>query len=95
MTRLHFVVEGQTEEEFVNSVIRPHLASRAIWADVRCVETGRRRGRIFRGGMLNYAKAKGDVVRWMKEDRQPDAYFTTMFDLYTLSLHKIDVHVDG
>lgn len=33
-TRLNFVVEGQTEETFVNQVMRPHLADRRIWAYV-------------------------------------------------------------
>jgi len=44
----------------------------------------RRRGKIHRGGLVSYARAKKDVVLWMKEDRNPDAFFTTMFDLYAL-----------
>ncbi len=31
-----------------------------------------------------YATAKKDICNWMKEDRKPDALFTTMFDLYAL-----------
>ena len=33
--RLHFIVEGQTEETFVNQTLRPHLAelSISIWAE--------------------------------------------------------------
>ena len=27
---------------------------------------------------------KGDLTRWMKQDRQPEAWFTTMIDLYGL-----------
>jgi hypothetical protein len=32
--------------------------------------------------MSTYARAKGDIERWLKEDRT--AYLTTMFDLYAL-----------
>ena len=42
--RLHCIVEGQTEEAFVNQVIRPHLAERSIWVCARQVLTSRRRG---------------------------------------------------
>lgn len=82
--RLNFVVEGQTEETFVNQVLRPHLAERRIWAYVRCVETSRKHGRKHRGGGRSYGLAKNDITRWLKEDQNPDARFTTMFDLYAL-----------
>lgn len=82
--RLNFVVEGQTEETFVNQVLRPHLADRRIWAYVRCVETSRKHGRKHRGGGRSYRLAKNDITRWLKEDGNPDARFTTMFDLYAL-----------
>lgn len=94
MIRLHMVVEGQTEEEFVNSLLVNHLGAYDISTDVRRVETSRRSARfrrsgtidakIFRGGLGGYEKAKGDLLRWMKEDQNSDAYFTTMFDLYAL-----------
>lgn len=84
MIRLHVVAEGQTEEELVNSVLADHLGAFDISVDVRCVETGRHKGKIHRGGMLDYRRAKKDLDLWMKEDRKPDAFFTTMFDLYAL-----------
>ena len=82
--RLHFIVEGQTEETFVNRVLIPHLATLSIWARARCVMTSRKRGIKFRGGLANYRLPKNDINQWMKEDRNPDARFTTMFDLYGL-----------
>ncbi len=82
--RLHFVVEGQTEETFVNRTLIPHLASYSVWGNVRSVMTGRKRGVIHRGGLVSYAKAKRDISLWMKEDQNPDTFFTTMFDLYAL-----------
>lgn len=82
--RLHFIVEGQTEETFVNIVLAPELARHEIWANARCVMTSRKHGVKRRGGLRNYAKAKNDIVLWMKEDDRPDSFFTTMFDLYAL-----------
>lgn len=86
MIRLHILVEGQTEEEFVNSVLTEHLGDFNISTDVRRVETSRdlKRSKIYRGGMSTYQRAKGDLERWMKEDRNQDSFFTTMFDLYGL-----------
>jgi hypothetical protein len=50
-TRLNFIVEGQTEETFVNRMITSHLATYSINVSVRCVTTGRKQGHVFRGGM--------------------------------------------
>ena len=82
--RLHFIVEGQTEETFVNLILIPHLARFSIWGDARCVMTGRKRGIKFRGGLSSYARARKDLVLWMKQEQNPDAFFTTMFDFYAL-----------
>lgn len=38
----------------------------------------------YRGGVISYEKAKNDIVCWLKEDRNSDVYFSTMFDLYAL-----------
>lgn len=84
MVRLNIIVEGQTEETFVNKMLGPHLGAFNIFVSARCVETGRKRGRIFRGGMISYLKAQKDIKLWMKEDKGGDARFTTMFDLYRL-----------
>ena len=84
--RLHFIVEGQTEETFVNRVLIPHLAMCSVWGKVRCVMTGRKRGITHRGGLKTYDMAKKDIIIWMKEDQNPDALFTTMFDLYALPI---------
>jgi hypothetical protein len=86
MIRLHILVEGQTEEEFVNSVLTEHLGDFNISTDVRSVITSRDRKKNinYRGGMSTYQKAKRDLERWMKEDNNSDSFFTTMFDLYAL-----------
>ena len=86
MIRVNMIVEGQTEEEFAHDVLEMPLAQRSLYLSVRCVETSRdkKRGKIYRGGLLDYNRLRGDLVRWMKEDQKPDARFTTMIDLYAL-----------
>src|SRR5579884_2227542 len=84
MVRLHIVVEGQSEETFVNQVLSSHLAGFAVYVDARSVETSRRRRTIHRGGVLDYGRLKRDVERWMREDTHEDCYLTTMVDLYRL-----------
>ena len=82
--RLHLIVEGQTEETFANRTLIPHLSHYSVWGNARSVMTSRRRGTIHRGGLVSYGRAKKDVMLWMKEDQNPDVFFTTMFDLYAL-----------
>lgn len=84
MIRLPAVVEGQTEETFVNTVLAPEFGSRNVFVDTHCVTTGRGDRRTYRGGLNKYEHLKRDLARWMKQDQQPDAWFTTMIDLYAL-----------
>lgn len=84
--RLNVVAEGQTEQNFVSRVLCGHLIRYDIISTARCVMTGRdnRRGRVYKGGMRNYDKAKNDLKKWMNEDKSRDCRFTTMFDFYGL-----------
>ncbi len=82
--RLNMVVEGQSEETYAKLEIVPHLSRFQVFASVRVVETGRRRGKTYRGGIRTYAKLKNDLCRWMKQDNHADVFFTTMVDLYGL-----------
>ena len=84
MTRLNLVVEGQTEEAFVRELLARHLAQYHVSCVARCVETGREGRHIFRGGVTTYQKLKADLNRWMREDDNRDAHFSTMIDLYGL-----------
>ena len=85
--RLNFVVEGQTEERFVNTVLRNHFADQSIVAVAHCVTTRRHRRQHhikYRGGLTTYRHARDDIRRWVREDASGNARFTTMFDLYGL-----------
>jgi len=84
MIRLHFVVEGQTEETFVNDLLAPALSRLNIFPDARCVQTGRKHGKVYKGGIINYIKLKNDIQRWLKQDKHLEARFTTMIDFYAL-----------
>ncbi len=82
ITRVNFLVEGETEETFVKKILAPHFALMNIICNARRVETGRKKGKIYRGGMTTYQKTKNDIKLWLNEDKS--AYLTTMFDLYAL-----------
>ena len=82
VVRVNIIVEGQTEETFVRDILSRYLANVGVYVIARCVVTGRKHNRIYRGGMTTYARAKGDIRRWLLEDSS--AYLTTMFDLYGL-----------
>jgi hypothetical protein len=86
MIRLNAIVEGQTEEAFVHAVLAEHLAQREVFIAVRCVETSRdkKQHKKYTGGLLDFGRARRDLLRWIKEDQKPEAWFTTMFDLYDL-----------
>ena len=72
--RLHFIVEGQTEETFVNQTLCPHLANFSIWVKARCVMTSRKCGVKRRGGIGKYAQAKKVIKTWIEEDQNQDIW---------------------
>jgi len=80
--RLYITTEGQSERKFADDVLRPHLAKFSIDVKSRVVLTNRKLGK--RGGILDFEKIHGDLQRLMREDRHPEARFTTMVDLYAL-----------
>jgi hypothetical protein len=80
--RLYITTEGQSERKFADDVLRPHLAAFSIEVKTRVVLTNRKLGK--RGGILDFEKIHGDLYRLMREDRHPEARFTTMVDLYAL-----------
>ncbi len=83
-TRLNVTAEGQTEERFVKDTLSPYLGKYNVSTDVRCVLTSKDKKKCYRGGLISYAKAKSDILMWLKEDNNSEARFTTMFDLYAL-----------
>jgi hypothetical protein len=89
MIRLHVTVEGATELRFLKDVLAPHLGEHGVFADAQSVLTSKdkRANKEYRGGFRRtdaYQTVKKDICIRMKEDRNADARFTTMFDLYAL-----------
>jgi hypothetical protein len=77
-SRLNITVEGQTELGFAKQVLAPHLLGFGWIVQCRALKSGKKRG-----GYTTYAKARADIIRWMKDE--PTAWHTTMLDLYGLS----------
>jgi hypothetical protein len=82
--RINIIAEGQTEMEFSKNVLNKFFIPQGIIVDSRCVQTAKSKLKTFRGGLLNYEKAKADIWRWIKEEKNSEPYFSTMFDLYAL-----------
>ena len=78
MIRLNIVVEGQTEEAFVNEVLQDHLQRLGIYATAILLRTSK----TGRGGVSTFAKIENQVSGLCKEDT--GAYVTTMLDYYGL-----------
>jgi hypothetical protein len=85
MIRLHFYVEGQTEQEYAVRVLRPHLASFGVqvMGAIRAA-SGRRHGQVNRGGGRRYRPMRNDLGNLLREHHHAEERFTTMFDLYAL-----------
>ena len=83
MTRLHVIVEGQTEEGFVKGLLAPHLQRHSVYANVILVPNrpGARQ-RKHRGGLGSFGALRKIIERKLYGDTT--AYTTTMFDYYGL-----------
>ncbi|WP_420637336.1 DUF4276 family protein [Candidatus Palauibacter sp.] len=81
MTRLIVHVEGQTEEQFVNELLAPHLYDHG-YASVgaRLLGNARQRGR--RGGVKSWQVVRKEITDHLKEDHGSLA--ATMVDYYGL-----------
>jgi Domain of unknown function (DUF4276) len=83
--RLNITTEGQTEMEFVKRYLADYLVNFGVVVHARCVMTSKNKFRKYRGGLLDYQRAKNDIINWIKEEHKNDnVFFTTMFDLYAL-----------
>ena len=82
--RLAVIVEGQTEETFVNEILAPELGARSVFVFAHRITTKRKHGRSWRGGLLSWKHVATDLILWMKQDFGPDIQFTSMLDYYAL-----------
>lgn len=80
MKRVYIVVEGQTEQEFVNSMISPYLAGFGIYQVVPVLVRTSRNGR---GGMVNYQHLY-NTVKLLLASSKDDFIVTTFVDFFRL-----------
>ena len=76
MKRLVFIVEGETEEAFVNNILRPYFQNCGLYNSIQCFKI-----KHTQGGMHKYSYVRNDVLNTIYET---DVIVTTMFDLYAL-----------
>ena len=81
MSRLLVHVEGETEETFVNELLRPYLYDRG-YSEVSARLMGNARQRSRRGGIKGWAEVKKDILGHLKQDA--GRLVTTMVDYYGL-----------
>lgn len=81
MSRILFHVEGETEEAFVNEILRDHLY-RQGFTNVSARLVGNARQRDRRGGIRSWSAVRKDITRHLCED--PAGIATTMVDYYAL-----------
>jgi hypothetical protein len=78
--RVLILVEGQTEETFVNDALAPHLAGFEKWPSATCICTKRVKGRrAHRGGIGSYVQVRTDLHLLLRSN--PDVV-TTLIDFY-------------
>lgn len=76
MKRLVVIAEGETEESFVNNILKPYFNSLGIYNSIQCFKT-----KHSNGGLSKYLYIKQDIIRVIYET---DVIVTTMFDFYRL-----------
>jgi hypothetical protein len=81
MSRLLIHVEGQTEEDFVNVVLRNYLVH-AGYQSVSARIIGNARLRRLRGGIRPWPPVKKDIINHLRQDS--GCLATTMVDYYGL-----------
>ena len=80
MKRVYIVVEGQTEQEFVNSVISPYLQESGILSVTPVLV---RTSRTGRGGMVSYSHL-ANTIRPLLMSEKSDYIVTTFIDFFRL-----------
>jgi hypothetical protein len=86
MARLYLFAEGQTEQTFADTSIKPHLAQyyEVFMHNPIPIAHARKKGKVHRGGGRKYEPMKNDIMRFLKQEKAPDVFFTTMIDLYAI-----------
>jgi len=85
MARLYLFAEGQTEQTFADTLIKPQLAQYEVFMhNPILIAHAKKKGKVHRGGGRNYVPMKNDITCLLKQEKAPDVFFTTMIDLYAI-----------
>lgn len=86
MKRIFVVTEGQSETNFVNRVLVPYFcgSQKILIPTTVLTKADEQKGKMYKGGMLNYAKAHSTIIKDLAYSKDQNVYVTTMFDLYAL-----------
>lgn len=86
MRYVYIVVEGPSEERFVNGVLAPYFEQKNIYLIAECVITGQdSQGKLCKGGGNSYTLYKNHLEKRLKQfSAIPNYFFTTMIDFYAL-----------
>ncbi len=79
MRGIYIICEGQTEEEFVNGILRPYFNTYQIY-DVRPILMTTSKG--HKGGDVKYARLKHNIDKLL--NRETDILVTTFIDFFRL-----------
>ncbi|WP_017303911.1 DUF4276 family protein [Spirulina subsalsa] len=86
MVRLYLFAEGQTEQTFADNLIKSHLSQYEVFLhNPILIAHAKKKGRVHRGGGRQYTPMKNDIMRFLKQEKSSDVFFTTMIDLYAIS----------
>ncbi len=85
MARLYLFAEGQTEQTFADTLIKPQLAQHDVFMhNPILIAHAKKKGLVHRGGGRKYVPMKNDIIRFLKQEKASDVFFTTMIDLYAI-----------
>ena len=76
MKRLVIIVEGETEESFVNNILRPFFCSKGLYNTIQCFNT-----KHSHVGVSKYSYIKKDILNTIYEK---DVVVSMMIDFYRL-----------
>ncbi len=78
MSRVYILVEGQTEEAFLNELMVQPYARKGVYLTPIIINTSA----SHKGGLSSYSKVKPQIEKLCKQDSK--AYVSTFFDYYAL-----------
>ncbi|MCP5063170.1 MAG: DUF4276 family protein [Ignavibacteriae bacterium] len=83
MKKIHILVEGQTEENFVNKVLSPYFNPKNIYLFPIIITTKKvLRGPNHKGGITSFQQVKNDLIPLLSDSSAN--IVTTMIDYYAL-----------